>query len=66
MIVCITGTFPVCDNEGHTTGKTEFVVSHGYNTETDKKVILPNEHPRSLGAVFDNQIGEWVLQEDLC
>ncbi len=61
-VILITGTFPIYKN-GHKTGKTEFVVSHGVNEETGRNVILPCEHPAMLGAKFDTQLQEWVLED---
>jgi hypothetical protein len=63
MIILITGNFPVYDHQGYATGKTEFVVSHGIDVETGKTVILPNDHPRTLGGKFDYDIGEWVIYD---
>lgn len=61
MIVCITGNFEIYDSNGRKTGRKEFVVSHGVDSETGQNVILPTEDPRRLGAIFDSSIGEWVL-----
>ena len=61
MIICITGEFDIVRN-GYPTGKKEFYVSHGINAETGEKVILPNEHPRSIGAIFDVEMEEWILE----
>lgn len=61
MIICVTGNFPVYDREGHTTGKKEFVVSHGVDFVTGKTVILPSEPPHQIGARFSKTLGEWVL-----
>jgi len=44
------------------TGQMETIVSHGIDLETDQPVILPNETPQSIGAVFDREYGEFVLQ----
>jgi len=59
-ILCVTGTFDVYDGSV-ITGQTEFVVSHGVNMRTGKIVIMPNDHPRSLGAKQDPVDGEWYL-----
>lgn len=61
MIICITGTFPIY--HGSFKVGEEFVVSHGIDSETGEKVILPSEHPRELGAVFDTKLCEWVILE---
>ncbi|GAB0154423.1 hypothetical protein [Marinobacterium sp. BA1] len=44
------------------TGKDELIVSHGLD-DFMRVVILPTEHPASLGAVFDDDIREWILPE---
>ena len=61
MIICITGNFPIYDKFGNT-GKTEFVVFHGYNIKTGRNVILPCEHPTKIGAVYDEKINEWIIK----
>ena len=61
MIICIAGWFDIYDQLGYKTGKKEFVVSHGVDTDNDKIVVLTNEHPKDLGAIFSEQIGEWVI-----
>lgn len=60
-IILITGNFPIYDTYGFSTGKTEFVVSHGINEATGENVVLPPKHPKNLNGVFDPQIQEWVL-----
>lgn len=60
-IICITGDFPVVGNRGEHTGRTEFVVSHGIDEDTYRHVVLPCEPPQRLGAVFDDELREWVL-----
>ena len=62
MIICITGWFDIYDRQGYKTGKKEFVVSHGIDTDNnDKIVVLPSEHPRDLGAIFSEEIRERVI-----
>lgn len=39
------------------------VVSHGIDPHTLRSVPLPNDAPERLGAVFDVQLGEFVLRE---
>lgn len=63
MIICICGHFDIYDNKGVKTGRKEFVVSHGID-DNGKLVILPQEHPESLGAKYDADIGEYVIKED--
>lgn len=43
------------------TGRKEDIVSHGVDIDTDETVILPPESPLALGAVYNSQLGEWVL-----
>jgi len=61
-VIIITGWFDVLDQFGSSTGKKEFLVSHGIDQDTGKNVILPNEHPLKLGAVLDDGVVEWVLE----
>ena len=60
-IILITGIFPVYDRWGAKV-REEFVVSHGVD-EFGRNVILPTEQPAHLGAKFDKEIGEWVLED---
>ena len=61
-VILITGDFQKYDSYGNPIiGETEFVVSHGVDEDTGKIVIVQAEHPRTLGAKFDCEIGEWVL-----
>jgi hypothetical protein len=59
-IICITGWFRNQDTKAR-----EFLVSHGIEEGTLKSVILPSEHPSRLGAGFDAELGEWVIDEPL-
>ncbi|MCY8636507.1 hypothetical protein MOD96_01660 [Bacillus sp. S17B2] len=44
------------------TGLSETIVSHGYDIRTGKPVILPQVNIDEIdGAVFDRQIGEYVI-----
>ncbi len=61
-IICITGHFPILRN-GIPTGKTEFVVSHGVDEDSGRNVCLPCEPPHLLGARFERDHGEWVLDD---
>jgi hypothetical protein len=47
------------------TGKMETVVSHGIDLDdNDRIVVLPQERdPSIIGAVFDLDVGEYVLYE---
>jgi hypothetical protein len=54
----------ICTQEvNNRTGRTEIIVSHGIDMNTDKAVVLPGETPQSMGAKYDNTIGEWILSE---
>jgi len=44
------------------TGIVETLTSHGVDLETDKIVTLPPAPPASLGAMFSNEYGEWILK----
>ena len=57
MILVI--TFNEIDED---TGKLELLASHGVNPATGRNVVLPNVHPRQLGARIDGQIGGWVIE----
>lgn len=41
----------------------ERIISHGIDQSTGKTVILPCEPPETLGAVFNPEIGEYILEE---
>lgn len=63
-IVVVCGLFEKYDFLGYPTGEKEFGVSHGIDMNTDQFVILPHvSHPESLGAKFDQQLGEWVIYD---
>jgi hypothetical protein len=62
MILLITGWFPVYDKIGKT-GEKVFGVDYGINLDTGATVVLPEMHPRELGATFNDQIQEWVLYD---
>ena len=63
MIICITGWFTKYDRFGLPNGK-EFLVSHGVN-EYLENIVLPQEHPKDLGAIYDTYLGEWIIMEYL-
>jgi hypothetical protein len=45
-------------------GTKELQVSHGIDSETLKTIALPAvANPYELGAKFNNEIGEWVIDE---
>jgi hypothetical protein len=45
------------------TGKMQLIASHGIDERTGRAVILPWEPPDSLGAVYNQEIGEYVIKE---
>lgn len=46
------------------TGHDHLIVSHGVDFETGKNVILPCEPPQALGAVYDEDLLEFVLHRE--
>ena len=60
-LILITGNFKKYDRYGIATGETEFVVSHGVDPITGRDVVVPCDHPRMLGGVYDSTYGEWVI-----
>ena len=40
------------------------IVSHGVEVETGKVVIMSPHTPKECGATWDQQLGEWVLNDD--
>lgn len=62
-VICICKNFPILDRYGYPTDKTELVIDSAFDADTGKAVIVPIEHPSRLGAVFDSEWGEWVIQD---
>lgn len=46
------------------TGRDQIIVSHGIDSDTGRNVILPQESPEKIGAVFDVSMGESVITKD--
>jgi hypothetical protein len=44
------------------TGRIEIIVSHGVESGSLKNIVLPNETPASIGAVYDSDLGEYILK----
>lgn len=63
MIIVIANTCKKLDRYGSPTGETEVLISHGVDMDTGNFVVLPNIPPWMLGAVFDSDIGEYVLEQ---
>lgn len=61
MIICVTGMYPVYDDDGLEDGR-QFMVSHGYDPETDRTYPLPSVHPRELGldSMMNCRSGCWT------
>lgn len=53
----------VVEDKNIKTGVSSLVVSHGYDTDADKNITMSQQHPSSLGGIFDMSIMEWVLPE---
>lgn len=53
----------VSSEKNKRTGRKEQVVSHGVVVETGEVVVLPPVAPEEVGAVFDAQIGEYILRD---
>lgn len=62
-IVLITNDVAVMGSDGYPTGRTRFLAVRGYDEETGQSVSVPREHPRDLGAEFDEDISRWVLMD---
>lgn len=60
-IMVITHIVNELDRIGLPTGKKKLVASHGVDIDTDRIVIMPNEHPTQLGAVFDDEYMEYII-----
>ena len=43
--------------------KSNYVCSHGINMDTNEVVIVPQVHPREIGAIFSMQFEEFVLPD---
>jgi hypothetical protein len=48
------------------TGLMEILVSHGFDTDTGRTIILPQDTPEKLGAVFNKELGQYVLNPNKC
>lgn len=43
------------------TGLKSLVVSHGIERESGRQVVLPCEHPKDIGAIWNAELREWVI-----
>lgn len=51
----------LCEEHNPKTGRKEVVVSHGIDENTMKTIVLPQVSVKELGARFDNERNEYVL-----
>ena len=58
MIVLVTHT------ETDSRGRTQTIASHGIDLETGRNVVVQQNEPRKLGAIFHQDMGEWVIMND--
>jgi hypothetical protein len=63
VIIVVAGDFPIYDQRGVGTGRTESVASHGIDYTTGRSIVLPSESPLNLGAEVHEQLNEWVLYD---
>lgn len=43
------------------TGSNKLIASHGIDRDTGSKIILSPQHPKDLGAVWNESMSEWVI-----
>jgi len=61
MIIVHVTTEHILDRHGNPTDKTQLIVSHGYDTETDKIITMPQVSPFEItGVRMNKEIGEFV------
>lgn len=53
----------VIEERNERTGRMQKVVSHGIDEATGQTVIMSCGTPESVGAVFDHDIGEYVIRD---
>jgi hypothetical protein len=59
VILLITGYYDVPQKSGPP--RKAFMTSHGIDLDTDRVVITSNDPPQHLGARFDPEMQEWVI-----
>lgn len=59
MIICI-----VVTERNERSGNMEQIVSHGIDSDTGRHVVLPCDPPGTMGAVFDREMGEYVIRDE--
>ena len=62
MIICITNYFDKLDAQGCHTGKKELLVDFAFDQDTLKQVVVPCVRPEQIGAKFNTDISEWVIE----
>lgn len=60
-MIVIADWFPVYKN-GIPTGQKEYVASHGVDMDTGRNITVSVDHPSKLGAKFDKNLDEWVIE----
>jgi len=56
MVILVT-----CEETDKRTKQKRIVVSHGYDINTGKNIVIPPVPPNEIG-IFSSQIGEWILR----
>lgn len=56
MIIVVTTT-----EKNENTGQMELLASHGVEELTGRKVVLPAEHPKEIGAHYSDELQSWVI-----
>lgn len=56
MIIVVTTT-----EKNESTGMMEMFASHGVEETTGRKIVLPAEHPKDLGAHYSEELQSWVI-----
>lgn len=62
MIIVIADWYPITDMYGLPTGEKELLISHGIDPDTNRLVIMPPIPPAQAGAVYNRDMGEYVIQ----
>lgn len=52
----------VCKEKCKRSGRILEICSHNIDVDTGKIIILPNDSPERIGAKWDFEIGEFVLE----
>lgn len=59
MIIVVT-----TEIQDKTTRKWEIVADFGVDEATGRNVVLPAVHPSDLGAKYNDDMGEYVMEEE--